>query len=112
MVNHPLIRFKSPAHHDILMFGAVAQALIGLMGLSGRVPSALAAEDIPAARARLLAGLEQSPAAAPITAPKAVEGQDDDEAQLVPLARRAIPLLAMLEVAHARQTHVLWEAAA
>ena len=111
MVKHKLICFKSPAHHDILMFGAVAEELLALMGVSGRVPSALAAEDIPAARAQLVAGLAQ-PSVVASTSSHDASQENEDETPAVPLSRRAIPLLALLDKAYARQTHVLWEAVA
>lgn len=111
MVKHKLVCFKSPAHHDILMFGAVAEELLALMGLSGRVPSALAAEDIPAARAQLVAGLAQ-PSVVASTSSHDASQENEDESPTVPLSRRAIPLLALLDKAYARQTHVLWEAVA
>ena len=93
------------------MFGAVADELLALMGLSGRVPSAVAAEDIPAVRAQLVAGLAQPAVVASRSRDEASQ-ENEDETPAVPLARRAIPLLAMLDKAYARQTHVLWEAVA
>ena len=47
-----LVTFKTDAHADIMMFGDVALTLLKLMGLSGRVPGALLAEEIPTARPR------------------------------------------------------------
>ena len=53
-----LIAFKSDAYADIIMFGDVAQQLLKMMGHSGAVPSAIQAEDVPAALERLKRSLE------------------------------------------------------
>jgi len=104
-----LIRFRSPASHDLLMFGAVAETLLGMMGVSGRIPSALQAEDLPAARARLLNGLD---AATLAPAPGKADDEDDTAREPeVSLRQRALPLLAMLEKAASKNEWVMWEAA-
>ena len=41
-----LVTFSSPVSADITMFGDVALRLIKLMGHSGTIPGALAAEDV------------------------------------------------------------------
>ena len=105
-----LVRFRSPASHDLLMFGAVAETLLGLMGVSGRIPSALQAEDLPAARERLRAGLDA--AAALAQAPRKADDEDDTAREPeVSLRQRALPLLEMLEKAASKQEWVMWEAA-
>ena len=48
-----LVAFKSDAYADIIMFGDVAQQLLKMMGHSGTVPSAIQADDVPAALERL-----------------------------------------------------------
>jgi hypothetical protein len=103
-----LIRFHSPAFHDITMFGADGRRLIELMGMSGRIPSAVNAEDLPAVKARLLAGIESAP---PPPAPEdADETEESDAARFrVPLKTRALPLLSMLDAAIAKDAYVMWE---
>lgn len=105
-----LVRFKSPASHDVLMFGEVAEALLALMGTTGHIPSALDPADIPAARERLTAGLAAAPLAEP---PRKADDEEAAEAlsdaDSVPLRQRALPLLAMLDKAIARQVWVMWE---
>ena len=104
-----LIRFKSPAHHEVLMFGHVAEQLLALMGMSGRVPGALTGDDVTAARERLLAGLANLPAPpAPTEAPE--EEHEAPREPPVPLRTRAVPLLQLLEAAARRESHVMWEA--
>lgn len=106
-----LVRFKSPAHHDVLMFGAVAASLLALMGTTGRVPSALQPEDLPAAHQKLLAGLTRQPALAAEAAAVDDGEEDEQHADDVPLRQRALPLLALLEAARAKHAWVMWEQA-
>lgn len=101
-----LVRFRSPADADIIMFGAVARELLALMGFSGRIPSAVQAEDLPAVREKLLAGLASAPLAPPD------EGSEEDRERarnFVPLKTRAQPLLKMIDAAIRKNTHVMWE---
>ena len=102
-----LVRFKSPASHDVLMFGEAADALLGLMGMTGRIPSALDPADLPAARDRLNAGLAATPLAEPPR--KADDEEETADTDRVPLRQRALPLLAMIDKAIARQAWVMWE---
>lgn len=101
-----LVTFSTKAHADITMFGDVAVALLKLAGHSGTVPSAILANDIPAALARLESGLQLVPA---VEQDKAA-GADDPEAEpAVPLRRRALPLLQLLRAAEAAGANVLIE---
>ena len=102
-----LVRFKSPASHDVLMFGEAADALLGLMGMTGRIPSALDPADLPAARDRLNAGLAATPLAEPPR--KADDEEEAADTDRVPLRQRALPLLGMIDKAIARQAWVMWE---
>ena len=103
-----LVRFHSPAHHDITMFGAIAKELIHLMGFSGRIPSAVEAPDLPGVRARLIAALDAPP---PPAADADAEDSDNDEAREppVPMKTRAQPLLAMIDAAIRQDEYVMWE---
>jgi hypothetical protein len=96
-----LVTFSTPAYADITMFGDVAVRLIKLMGHSGTVPSALLAEDIPAALARLEAGVAASE-------PTPVAEQNDDE-EAVSLAQRALPLIELLRAAAKANVNVMWD---
>ena len=102
-----LVKFHSPAHADILMFGDVAVTLLRLMGNSGRVPGALMPEDIPEALANLKAAVAANPER-PLN-PHRDEDSRDAEQPSVTLARRALPLIGLLETALARDKHVMWE---
>ncbi len=102
-----LITFKTPAHADITMFGDVAKALIRMMGHSGSVPSAILAEDVPAALARLKSAVEASPET-PLD-PEHDDADDDSRAQSVSLKHRALPLIHLLETAARDKENVMWD---
>jgi hypothetical protein len=97
-----LVTFRTKAHADITMFGNVAVDLLKLAGLTGNVPTAILAADIPAVMARLEAGLAQRHAVPADTTVKAAGGVrdpakgDPDAEPAVPLGHRALPLLALL----------------
>jgi hypothetical protein len=102
-----LVTFRTEAYADILMFGDIAVQLLKLMGHSGTVPSALLADEVPAALERLRTAV----AAHKATVPKAVEDVDDedDDESPVDLAQRAFPLIELLAAAVAAQCDVLWD---
>ena len=102
-----LVSFHTKAHGDITMFGDVAVALLKLAGLSGNVPTAILAADIPAVLQRLGAGLAQHGAMAPASADGAAKAVDQDAEPAVPLGQRAVPLVALLRAAHAAGADVL-----
>ena len=56
-----LVTFRTKAHANITMFGDVAVTLLKLAGHSGTVPSAILAQDIPAALVKLEGGLPLVP---------------------------------------------------
>ena len=102
-----LVTFRTEAYADILMFGDIAVQLLKLMGHSGTVPSALLAEDVPAALERLRTAI----AAHKATVPKVAEDVEDDAVDEIPvdLAQRAFPLIELLEAAAAAHCDVLWD---
>jgi hypothetical protein len=87
------------------MFGDVAIRLLKMMGHSGTVPSALLAQDVPAALERLQAAVEkdrQSPE------PEQPAEEEDDE-PAVSLAHRALPLIELLKAAAKAEVNVMWD---
>jgi hypothetical protein len=76
-----LVTFRTAAYADLLMFGDSAVHLLKLMGHSGTVPSALVAEDVPAALERWRTALAVHQA----TVPKAAEEVEDDAADESPV---------------------------
>jgi hypothetical protein len=102
-----LVTFQSPSYADITMFGTIAVRLLHLMGHSGTVPSAIQAEDIPAALERLKNGLKDIEATSAEDSSSDI--QDSDEAEKkVSLATRALPLIKLLEAAATEKSDVMW----
>ena len=109
-----LVTFRTKAYANITMFGDVAKQLLELMGHSGTIPSAIKAEDVPIALARLETAIAQRRAADAAEVPANVhdhDDRDDDEApRAVTLPQRAVPLLALLRAAAAEKADVMWDA--
>jgi len=102
------VTFRSTAAGDVTMLRAHALHLLELMGCSGRIPSALGPEDIPAARERLRRAIEGG--AAPPEAPGHPAGEEEEEEERpVGLAQRAWPLLQLLDAAEQSGEHVTWD---
>jgi hypothetical protein len=107
-----LVTFRTKAYADITMFGDVAVRLLGLMGHSGVVPSAIAAEDVPEALRRLRAAVG-SQSAADVDTDFGNGGQNDDIDESgrvrVSLRLRALPLIELLEAAARENVAVTWD---
>ena len=101
-----LVTFRTSAYANITMFGDIAVTLLKMMGHSGTVPSAIRADDVPAALERLKAAVEKDKAAGG-SAP-AVGQEEDSEEPPVSLAHRAFPLIELLEAAAKRKCDVMW----
>jgi hypothetical protein len=100
-----LITFRSEAWSSVMLFDDVALKLLEMMGHSSTVPSALDADDVAGAAARLRRAL----AAAGTAGPSATDSDEDDEAPKVDIARRAFPLLQLLDAAAAKGKEVMWD---
>ncbi|WP_078120499.1 DUF1840 domain-containing protein [Thiosocius teredinicola] len=101
-----LVTFSTPAYADITMFGDVAAHLLKLMGHSGTIPSALLAEDVPAALQRLQAAVDANPDE---PAPSKHEDDEDDGEAAVTLRHRAMPLIELLKSAARDEVNVMWD---
>ena len=101
-----LVKFSSKAHADITMFGEVAMKLLKMMGRSGKVPSAISAEDIPAALESLQKGVADADAHLEDQPP---HEEEEGEERRVSLHNRALPLIEMLETAAREDVPVMWE---
>jgi len=97
-----LVTFTTEAYADITMFGDVAITLLKMMGHSGTVPSAILAEDVPAALRRLTSAIEAEKVSPP------VEEEDEDESP-VSMATRAMPLINLLAAAAEAGSDVTWK---
>lgn len=116
-----LVTFSSTATESITMFGDVAVKLIRMMGNTGRVPSALGADEVPEALHKLATAIEQRRAelhTQPAAPPAMNEDWGSDDAQGEPgkereppidLATRAVPLIALLKRAAAAHAPVMWK---
>lgn len=100
-----LIEFQTPAYATITMFDDVAKKLLELMGMSGAIPGALSAEDVPASLDRLQRGLKGAQSFVSQHDYNEVEGQP------VSFANRAYPLVQLLTAAAQKNKHVMWDQA-
>ena len=106
-----LVTFRTKAYANITMFGDVAKQLLELMGHSGTIPSAIKAEDVPIALARLETAIAQRRAAEAAEAPENAHDRDDyDAPRGVTLSQRAVPMLELLRAAAAKKADVMWDA--
>ncbi len=100
-----LVTFETQAYANITMFGDVAVTLLKHMGHSGTVPSAIKAEDIPAALERLKSAIAAASAASGEDSADTADAEDEDA---VSLAQRAFPLIQLLEAAAKADCDVMW----
>ena len=84
------------------MFGDVAVPLLKAMGMSGDLPGAILASDIPKALQRLQKG---APASASDPHAAKVEAEDDPQ---ISLHKRAVPLIDLLERSARQGSDVSW----
>jgi hypothetical protein len=94
-----LVTFTTKAYADITMFGEVAVALLKLTGHSGTVPSAILAEDVPAALERLTTAINAGKGAQ-------TTGDKDDA---VSMAHRALPLINLFTAAAKENCDIMWK---
>lgn len=105
------ITFKSDAAGDVQMFADVAHQMMEIMGKSPSERGIVTVEQLPRAIARLKAA---------VTADKAVPRDADDaepkyentpeggKREFVSIARRAVPLIALLEYSLKAKKPVVW----
>ncbi len=104
-----LVTFRTKAYADITMFGDIAVELLKLGGLTGNVPTAILAAEIPGFLGRIERALtERQATQAQATGRDGRDGRSEEEAEPpVPLRSRALPLIELLRAAHAAGTNVL-----
>lgn len=95
-----LVTFKTDAYANITMFGNDALTMLKIMGHSGTIPSAILAEDIPEALARLVAAVD---------AAKAEQSAQEKDTDAVSLVNRGLPLIELLTAAVRAKSNVMWE---
>lgn len=94
------VTFKSNAYEDITYFHSVAKQLIQLMGHTGAIPGAIKATDLAHALVNLKQGLPHDPLN--------LKGSLEEEESEISLAKRAIPLIHLLEASIKQGCDVLW----
>lgn len=116
-----LITFKSRADGDVIMFGEVGRTMLEIFGKDHQdAQGILTEEQLPAAIAALRQAMDADKAAHPPLEEEDEWGRDAIELQAlreqqrareqqVSLARRAAPLLTLLEHSLRDRTHVIWE---
>ena len=99
------ITFRCEAYENISYFSAIAKQLLHLMNHSGAVPGAFKWEQIPDVLSQLYnkLGLEKG------KPPLFSHAHDEEGESEISLAKRAMPLIHMLEAASQKQCDVLWE---
>ncbi len=106
-----LIIFKSKAAGDVMMFGDVAMSLMEIMGKTPGEKGIVTVEQLPEAIARLKAAVTQDKSANPTLDhderhfEKTPEGGKREH---VSLARRAVPLIELLEFSLKEKEPVVW----
>lgn len=96
------ITFSSDAFENITYFQDIGKRLIALMGHSGTVPGAIKAEDVADALNHLERGLGRVKSSD-------VAVDDEDSEPEIGLAKRAIPLIHLLQAAVKKNCDVLWD---
>ena len=108
-----LVTFKTKAHADITMFGNIAIELLKLAGMTGTVPTAILADDVPDKLATLERALTAHRDAFGDSAPASSEAKrasEPHERPRSPQCRcvpRALPVLELLRAAVAEHTDVV-----
>ena len=106
-----LIIFKSRAAGDVMMFGDVAMTLMEVMGKTPGGKGIVTVEQLPEAIARLKAAVAEDKAANPAIDhderlfEKTPEG---GKREFVSIARRAVPLIELLELSLKESEPVVW----
>jgi hypothetical protein len=92
------VTFHTDAYEDITYFAEIAKRLISLMGHSGTIPGAIKSEHLPQALEQLQCALKKEKAA-----------QYDEEEEQISLAKRAVPLIYLIQAAIKKNKDVLWD---
>jgi hypothetical protein len=106
------ITLRSQATDDLLLLNDLAKELLGRLGKDATQPGILTPEDMPAAMQTLKAlpdGLPQEEGDA--EADEKGHGSNAQPAfadEIVPLRRRAVPLVRMIEFALAENKPIVW----
>lgn len=104
-----LIKFRCKTYSDITMFGEIGLKLVNMMGYGESSSGAIKAEDIPKALERLKSGLSNiHEDSEQLDLDKDEDGEEQEEVA-VSLAKRAVPLVEMLNAASSDECGIMWE---
>lgn len=113
-----LVTFRTKAWSSITVFGDLAQTLLKMAGHGGSIPGAFAADDVPAAHARLRQAMIAARELALSTPRKRDRGDEEDSDDADAMRDRALrmgaehPLVHLLAAAAAQHTEVTWSSGA
>mgnify|MGYP003703621025 CR=1 FL=1 len=103
------ITLRSPATGDLILLNDLAKALLGRLGKDASQPGILEPQDMADALRVLQALPDESPQA---DVDPTEDGQRPGEPgfadEIVPLRRRAVPLMRMIEQAQAEDKPIVW----
>lgn len=99
-----LVTFKTDVG-NITMFGDVALHMIKIMGHSETIPGAILAKDVPLALSRLKAAINSEKTSSPVDE----DENEDEDAPVVSLAHRGLPLINLLTAASEADCDLMWE---
>ena len=106
-----LVTFQAKTYGNITMFGEVGVELLKLGGMTGNVPTAILAPDVPGFLGRLERGLQgraQEERRGRTARPDGAQPADEKGAEpAIPLRKRALPLMALLRSAADARTDVI-----
>ena len=99
-----LVKFQGENTGAIITFGNVAEQLLKMMGMSGKLEGAMTEEEVPGA----LAKLEAAVAAQKGQPAGGDDDNNDDDDNSVSIATRAVPIIDLLKEAKAKGGYVMW----
>ncbi|MFZ2629629.1 MAG: DUF1840 domain-containing protein [Rugosibacter sp.] len=107
-----IVTFKSAAAGDVIMFGDVAQRMMGIMGKAASDQGIITVDQLPDAIARLRAAIAEDRAQMAKMAeedrPQTEAAPGSGERPYVSLAQRGAPLLELLEWALKKKKPMVW----
>jgi hypothetical protein len=100
-----LVTFQTDAYESITLFGEVAQRLLKMMGHSAKVPGAILAKEVPLALQNLTEAIAKEKDRG-MQPQQAMLGEEEPE--VISIAHRALPVIALLQAAARKECDVLW----
>jgi hypothetical protein len=107
------VKLRCAVTGDLLLLSSTAHELLSLLGKQADQPGILEPQDMPQAVAVLKSLKTQLPATPEAPPPDTHEGEphaapDDAPQEVISLYHRAVPLIQMIERAHAAGKPIVW----